>query len=88
MSPNLPPVPSLPQATNGLPASPNALPLPNAMSGTPDLLQASGARVDGIAGALKATSNGLLSLLGPVAVLGLTWLGLKAIVLGKNPLKS
>jgi hypothetical protein len=44
--------------------------------------------VDGIAGALKATSNGLLSLLGPVAVLGLTWLGLKAIVLGKNPLKS
>lgn len=88
MSPNLTPVPALPEATNGVSATANALPLPNAASGTPQLLQASGARVDGIAGALKSTGNGLLSLLGPVAMLGLTWLGLKAIVLGKNPLKT
>jgi hypothetical protein len=58
------------------------------MSGTPDLLNAAGSRVNMLGNAIGNTANGLWPILGGVAMLGMTWLALKAIVLGKNPLKG
>lgn len=62
--------------------------MPNVLSGTPDLMQAAGSKVNMIGSAIQNTATGLWPVLGGVAMLGLTFLGLKAIVLGKNPLKS
>ncbi len=95
MSPNLPSNPSFLPATNVGPnvanIAPNALPvapaMPNALTGTQSLMQAASSKVGVLNTALRNTSTGLLALLGPVAMLGLTFFALKAIIKGENPLK-
>lgn len=88
MSPNLIPGTTPLAAPGAVPVLQNAPVLPNALTSTPDLMQAAGSRVSTIGNAIQNTATGLWPVLGGVAMLGLTWLGLKAIVLGKNPLKS
>ncbi len=96
MSPNLTPGMPLSPAPGAAPVLQNIAPnavsagpaMPNVLSGTPDLMQAAGSKVNMIGSAIQNTATGLWPVLGGVAMLGLTFLGLKAIVLGKNPLKS
>ncbi len=82
------PIPNVPSVAPVPVTATEALPLPNAASGTPELMNASASRVNMVGNAIGNTANGLWPVLGGVAMLGLTWMGLKAIVLGKNPLKS
>jgi hypothetical protein len=63
---------------SGLPETPA---LPNAPAAVPTPAEFAASRVGGIAGTLGA-------LFAPAAVLGLTWMGFKAIVTGKSPFQK
>ena len=68
--------------------APNVLPIPNTINNGMEIAQVTGAKVSTIRSALTNTLSPLLPLIGPALSLGLAWLGFKAIVTGKNPIKN